>query len=63
MKIELEYKYLIVIKNILVKKCNEFESLIKEAYSDADTPLSEIDRLNGDKDTLGKILKILKQYN
>jgi len=63
MKIELEYKYLIVIKNMLSQRYNEFEASIKEAYSDSQTPLSEIDRLNGDKDTLGKILKILKQYN
>ena len=63
MKIEIEYKHLIFIKNMLVKKCNEFESLIKEAYSDADTPLSEINRLNGERDSLKNVLYKLKDYN
>ena len=63
MNIELELKYVNLIKNILTKKCNEIEALIKEAYSDADTPLSEINRLNGERDSLKNVLYKLKDYN
>jgi uncharacterized protein Yka (UPF0111/DUF47 family) len=63
MKIEIEYKHLMCIKTMLAKKCNEFESLIKEAYSDADTPLSEINRLNEERDSLKNVLEKLKDYN
>ena len=62
MKIEIEYKDLIVIKNMLTKNCNEFEFLIKESYSDADTPIAEINRLNGERDILKNILEKLKDY-
>ena len=63
MKIEIEYKYLNFIKMMLTKKYEEYEVSIKKAYSDSETPLSEINRLNGDKDTIGKILKTLNRYN
>ena len=63
MKIEIEYKDLNFIKTMLSKKYDKYEISLKEAYSDSQTPLSEIDRLNGNKDTIRKILKTLNRYN
>lgn len=63
MKIEIEYKDLNFLKTMLTKKYDEYEISIKEAYSDSQTPLSEINRLNGNKDIIGRILKTLNRYN
>ena len=45
MNIELEFKYLNLIKHILGDKHQEIENKLKDVMTDSKTPLTEINRL------------------
>ena len=63
MNIELEFKYLNLIKHILGDKHQEIENKLKDVMTDSKTPLTEINRLIKKKNEILKISQILKKYN
>jgi hypothetical protein len=61
MNIELELKYVNLIKHLLDDKYQEIENKLKDVMTDSKTPLTEIDRLIKKKNEILKILQILKK--
>ena len=61
MNIELEFKYVNLIKHLLDDKYQEIENKLKDVMTDSKTPLTEIDRLIKKKNEILKILQILKK--
>ena len=61
MNIELEFKYVNLIKHLLDDKYQEIENKLEDVMTDSKTPLTEIDRLIKKKNEILKILQILKK--
>ena len=62
MRLDIEYRHLMTLKEILDKLYENYTEEIKQAYSDENTPIKEINRLNGERDELKPIITTLKKY-
>jgi|TARA_R100000008_G_C3552765_1_gene151415 hypothetical protein len=62
MKIEIKPHELEKIKSLIDKLYQTYTEQIKEAYSDENTPIKEINRLNGERDELKPILEMLNRH-
>jgi len=61
MKIEIEYKDLIFLKDYLSEQADGLDKRVKESYMDEETPLEEISSLGGTRDTLSTIASVIKK--
>ena len=61
MKIELEYKDILFLKEYLKEQTDDMTKIVKESYMDEKTTLEEISSLGKTRDTLTKILSVIKQ--
>ena len=63
MKIEMEYKDLIFLKDYLSEQAHDLDKRVKESYMDEETPLEEISSLGKTRDTLRTIASVInKQF-
>mgnify|MGYP003115265819 FL=1 len=62
MRLDIEYRQLMSLKNILDKLYENYTEEIKQAYSDENTPIKEINRLNGERDELKPIIETFNRY-
>ena len=61
MKIEIEYKDLIFLKDYLSEQADGLDKRVKESYMDEETPLEEISSLGKIRDDLNKIASLIKK--
>ena len=61
MKVELEYKDILFLKEYLKEQTDDMTKILKESYMDEKTTLEEISSLGKTRDTLTKILSVIKQ--
>ena len=61
MKVELEYKDILFLKEYLKEQTDDMTKILKESYMDEKTTLEEIQSLGKSRDTLAKILSVIKQ--
>ena len=61
MRVEIEYKDIIFLKDYLLEQANGMDKKVKESYMDEETPLEEISSLGKTRDNLNKIASIIKQ--
>ena len=62
MKLEVERHELEKLKSVIDKLYNTYTDQIKQAYSDVNTPIKEINRLNGERDELKPIIEMLNRH-
>ena len=62
MRLDIEHRQLMSLKNILDKLYENYTEEIKQAYSDENTPIKEINRLNGERDELKPIIETFNRY-
>tara|TARA_R100001510_G_C7481230_1_gene93134 strand:+ start:277 stop:468 length:192 start_codon:yes stop_codon:yes gene_type:complete len=61
MKIEIEYKDLMFLKDYITEQAQDLDKRVKESYMDEETPLDEISSLGKTRDTLNIIASIIKK--
>tara|TARA_R100000315_G_C5134932_1_gene77114 strand:- start:137 stop:352 length:216 start_codon:yes stop_codon:yes gene_type:complete len=61
MRVELEYKDIIFLRDYLLEEASGMDKKVKESYMDEKTPLEEISSLGKTRDNLNKIASIIKQ--
>tara|TARA_R100000995_G_C3384863_1_gene77657 strand:+ start:195 stop:410 length:216 start_codon:yes stop_codon:yes gene_type:complete len=61
MRVEIEYKDIIFLKDYLLEQASGMDKKVKESYMDEETPLEEISSLGKTRDNLNKIASIIKQ--
>tara|TARA_Y100000004_G_C8753011_1_gene343268 strand:+ start:97 stop:288 length:192 start_codon:yes stop_codon:yes gene_type:complete len=61
MKIEIEYKDLMFLKDYLREQAQDLDKRVKESYMDEETPLDEISSLGKTRDTLNIIASVIKK--
>jgi len=61
MKIEIEYKDLVFLKDYLKEQAQDLDKRVKESYMDEETPLDEISSLGKTRDTLNIIASVIKK--
>ena len=62
MRLDIEYRDSMTLKNVLDKLYENYTEEIKQAYSDENTPIKEINRLNGERDELKPIIETFNRY-
>tara|TARA_R100001509_G_scaffold165332_1_gene146452 strand:+ start:800 stop:991 length:192 start_codon:yes stop_codon:yes gene_type:complete len=62
MKIEITSQELEKMKSVIDKLYQNYSEQIRQAYADENTPIKEINRLNGERDDLKPILEMLKRH-
>ena len=61
MKIEMEYKDVVFLKEYLLEQAQDLDKRVKESYMDEETPLEEISSLGRTRDTLRTIASVIKK--
>jgi len=61
MKVDIEYKDIIFLKEYLSTHLNDISTIVKESYTDDETPLDDISSLGRTRDNIHRILSALKQ--
>jgi hypothetical protein len=61
MKVELEYKDIIFMRDYLKEQTDGMTKILRDSYMDEKTTLEEIQSLGKSRDTLAKILSVIKQ--
>jgi len=61
MKIEIQYKDLMFLKEYLSTQLNDISTRVKESYTDEETPLDDISSLGRTRDNIDRIISVLKQ--
>ena len=61
MKIEMEYKDLMFLKDYITEQAQDLDKRVKESYMDEETPLDEISSLGKTRDTLNIIASVIKK--
>ena len=61
MKIEIEYKDLMFLKDYITEQVQDLDKRVKESYMDEETPLDEISSLGKTRDTLNIIASVIKK--
>jgi hypothetical protein len=61
MKIEIEYKDLMFLKDYITEQAQDLDKRVKESYMDEETPLDEISSLGKTRDTLNIIASVIKK--
>jgi len=61
MKIEIEYKDLMFLKDYITEQAQDLDKRVKESYMDEETPLDEISSLGKTRDTLNIISSVIKK--
>ena len=61
MKIEMEYKDLMFLKDYISEQAQDLDKRVKDSYMDEETPLDEISSLGKTRDTLNIIASIIKK--
>ena len=61
MKVDIEYKDIIFLKEYLSTHLNDISTIVKESYTDDETPLDDISSLGRTSYNIHRILSALKQ--
>jgi len=61
MNLTIEYKDVIFLEDYLSKIHSDISKSVKESYADEETSLDQIGTLANDRDSIGRILSIIKQ--
>ena len=61
MKVDIEYKDLMFLKEYLSTQLNDISTRVKESYTDEETSLDAISSLGRTRDSIHRIVYVLKQ--
>ena len=61
MKVELEYKDVIFMRDYLKEQTDGMTKILRDSYMDEETPLDEISSLGKTRDTLNIIASVIKK--
>ena len=62
MKIDIEYKDILLLKQILMEKEDVYRKQIVSGYTDTSTPIDTISKIESDQKRIAKIYEKLNQY-
>jgi|TARA_R110002020_G_C16113595_1_gene759770 hypothetical protein len=62
MRIDIEYKDIVILKNIIKEKQDLYKNQILSAYTDESTSIDTINEIELKEKRIGKILEILNRY-
>mgnify|MGYP003123398298 FL=1 len=61
MRVDIEYKDLMFLKEYLSTQLNNISTRVKESYTDEETSLDDISSLGKTRDNIHRIVSVLKQ--